>query len=288
MSKILIVGYKGMLGSDLVKVLKKKNKIIGVSRPYLDVTNYKLCQKVCQKIKPQIVINTAAYHRVQECEENPEIAFSVNAIGAYNISKASKEINAKSIYISTDYVFDGSKKKFTENDLPNPLNIYGASKLAGEYLTKIANKKSYIIRTSWLFGIHQEQSSKGPNFVTQILEKAKYSNKIEVVSDQVGNPTSTLDLSAKISELLEKKVPYGIYHITNSGSCSWHEYALKIINLTKHKAIIMEASSSDPFVIRPKRSVMISKNLMKVKIKRLRNWKNALKDYVEINKLKNA
>src|SRR3989344_3252316 len=189
--KIIVVGSTGMLAFDLLRTFEKDYEVIGASRADFDVTD----------------------------------------IGAFNVAKSAKEIGAKIIFISTDYVFDGRKEYSVESDSPNPLNVYGASKLAGENLTKIANDNFYIIRTSWLFGIHK--SSKGHNFVSLMLEKAKNGENIKVVGDQFGSPTYTRDLAAKIKELIDKNAPADIYHITNSDSCSWHEFAKKIFELAK-------------------------------------------------------
>jgi dTDP-4-dehydrorhamnose reductase len=287
MSKILIIGYQGMLGSDLVEAFKKDYKVIGMSRPHIDVTDKALCLKVIKKIKPDLVVNTVAYHKVQECHDNPDLSFLVNCSGASNVAHAAKAVGAKVVYISTDYVFDGEKISFSEFDKTNPLNIYGLSKLSGEIATTIANPSSYIIRTSWLFGIHQEHSSKGPNFVTQILSQAKSGQKIKVVIDQVGSPTYTVDLATKIMELYQKNAAFGIYHITNSGTCSWYEYANQILKVAKHKAKL-EGINSESFVSeikRPKNSTLKSQRLRKAHIKPLRKWQTALQEYIKINKL---
>lgn len=287
MSKVLIIGHQGMLGSDLVEVFKRDNKVIGLSRPKIDVTDKELCLKVIKRIRPDLVVNTAAYHKVQDCHNNPDLSFLINTSGAFNVAYAAKAIGAKAVYISTDYVFDGGKSSFNEFDKTNPLNIYGLSKLSGEIATRIANPNSYLIRTSWLFGIHQEKSSKGPNFVTQILNQAKNGQEIKVVTDQVGCPTYTLDLASKINELYQKSAEYGIYHITNSGACSWYEYANQILKLTKYKAKV-EAISSDSFtseIVRPKVSILKSRRLKEADIKPLRKWQTALKEYIKANKL---
>lgn len=276
-----------MLGSDLVAAFKHDYEVVGLCRPEIDVTDKILCDEVLQEVKPDIVINTAAYHKVPDSQKYPNLAFGVNAIGAFNIAQSAKSVSAKSVYISTDYVFDGSKDFFDEYDNPNPLNVYGASKLAGEFLTKIGNDSSYVIRTSWLFGINQEHSSKGLNFISQILKKAVESEKIEVVSDQIGSPTYTVDLSIKIKELLEKDAPYGTYHITNSNFCSWYEFAKEIIKLSGSSVKVCPINSENMTseVVRPKRSVMNSKRLSKVKVKPLRSWTDAVKDYIAVNKL---
>ncbi|OGD40489.1 dTDP-4-dehydrorhamnose reductase [Candidatus Azambacteria bacterium RIFCSPLOWO2_02_FULL_44_14] len=287
MKKILIIGSTGQLAFDLIRVLKGSYKIIPVARNDFDVVDSLGAEKFIKSHKPDIVINAAAYHKTEECELNPEKSFQVNAIGAYNVARAANEINARIIFFSTDYVFDGNKKFFTENDAPKPLNIWGASRLAGEILVRIANPNHYIIRTSWLFGVHR--SSKGHNFVSLMLEKARAGNPIKVVNDQFGSPTYAYDLALKVKELISKRALSGIYHITNSGSCSWYEFAKKIFELTKVKIRLVAVSSREfPSLLkRPTYSVLKNQNLKKVGIENLRPWEKALSAYLGESRLLN-
>ncbi len=285
MKKVLIIGASGQLGSDLVSVFNSGSEVVKAKHSDLDIINNGAVSEFILKNKPQIVINTAAYHKTEECELNPQKSFEINAIGAFNVSKAAAAVGAKIIYISTDYVFDGNKEFFTESDSPDPLNVYGTSKLAGENLTKIANENHYIIRTCWLFGVHK--SSKGYNFVTLMLEKAKNKEEIKVVNDQFGSPTYTCDLALKIKELINKNAPAGVYHITNSGSCSWYEFAKKIFELSNLKPNLEQIKSGNGLskIKRPKYSVLISENLKKLEIEILRPWQEALGDFIlEYNK----
>ncbi|MDP2638662.1 MAG: dTDP-4-dehydrorhamnose reductase [Candidatus Azambacteria bacterium] len=283
--KVLIIGSTGMLAFDLVRVLKENYEVIGSSHTDFDVSDYKKVKEFVEIHKPDIVINTVAYHKTEECELNPEKSFAVNAVGAFNAAKAAKEIGAKIIFFSTDYVFDGGKEYFTESDIPNPLNVYGASKLAGENLTRIANENHLIIRTSWLFGVHK--SGKGNNFVTLMLEKVKNGENIKVVNDQFGSPTYTYDLALKIKELIDKNTSSGIYHITNSSICSWYGFAQKIFELAKLKPNLeqMKSEDSPSKIKRPKYSVLAGENLKKQAIENLRSWQTALSDFMlEYNK----
>ncbi len=279
--KILVIGSTGMLAFDLIKVFSNDYEIIKAVHSDFDVADKIATENFIKNCAPNLIINAAAYHKTEECELNPEKSFAVNAIGAFNVAKATREIGAKIIFISTDYVFDGNKEYFTESDIPNPLNVYGTSKLAGENLTKIANENYFIIRTSWLFGIHK--SGKGNNFVTLMLEKAKNDENIKVVDDQFGSPTYTYDLAAKIKELIDKNVSSGIYHITNSDSCSWYEFARKIFRLSNLKPNLERIKSGDgPSKIkRPKCSVLISENLKKQGVENLRPWQEALSSYFD-------
>lgn len=280
--KVLIIGSNGLLAFDLIRAFKGDGKygVIGSAHEDFDVADKEAVERSIMEIKPNIIINTAVFFPVDECEKNPRKSFEINTIGALNVAKAAKKTGAKVIFISTDYIFDGSKEYFTENDMPNSLNVYGASKLAGENLTKIANENHYIIRTSWLFGVHK--SGKGNNFVALMLEKAKNGENIKVVDDQFGSPTYTHDLAFKIKELVDKNVPSGTYHITNSDFCSWYEFAEKIFELSNLKPNFERIKSEDGLskIKRPKCSVLVSENLKKQDIESLRPWQDALGDFV--------
>lgn len=282
MSKVLIIGSNGQLGFDLIEVLKEGYEIIPVTRDNFDVTNDKEVEDFIKNAGPDIVINTAAYHKTEECERNPEKSFQVNALGAYNVAKAAAAVGAKIIFFSTDYVFDGSKKNFNEENQPNPLNIYGASKLAGEILTRIANENCYIIRTAGIFGVNHP--SKGYNFVTLMLEKARNGEEIKVVDDLFVSPTYAFDLAVKIKELVDKKSPAGIYHVINSGSCSWFNFAKRIFELTNIRANLKSIGSDElpSNMKRPRYSVLISTKLGSAGIENLRPWQEALADYLKI------
>lgn len=283
--KILIIGANGQLSQDLIKTFQAENKykVSKSTRKTFDITKAKKTKREILKINPNIIINTAAFHNTQECEKNPKKSFETNSMGAYNVSKAASQINAKIVYISTDYVFDGNKKIYYEKDNPNPLNIYGASKLLGEHLTKIANPNNYlIIRTSWLYG--EKISNKGYNFVTLILQKSKKQNEISVVNDQFGCPTFTKDLALKIKELIDKDIKSEIFHLTNEGHTSWFGFAKKILEFKKIKSklVAVPTQSKPTDIKRPKYSILKSRNLKRYNIKSLRGWKYALKEYINL------
>lgn len=279
--KVLIIGSKGQLSYDLIRVFNPKYQLIKATRQNFEVEDYAKAEKFIIRHKPDVIINTAAFHKTEECEQNPLKSFQVNSIGAYNVSKIASQIGAISIYISTDYVFDGSKKSFKEDDNPNPLNVYGESKLAGENLTKIANDKYLIIRTSWLFGLGK--SGKGYNFVDLMLNKAKNGEQISVVKDQIGSPTYTLDLAKEIKLLIEKRAPYGVYHVTNSGYCSWYQFAKEIFRVAGVKADLRSTTTniSTSKVKRPKYSVLKNLKIEKLGIKGMPSWHSALRHYIE-------
>ena len=279
--KVMIIGADGQLAFDLDLVFSSSYEVIKVGHQELDVVNLDSCKKIFAKFSPDIVINTAAYHKTSDCELYPDKSFAVNAVGAFNCSKAAREVGALVVFISSDYVFDGSKKYFRENDFPNPLNVYGASKLAGEALTKIGNPQHYIIRTSWLYG--KRESKKGHNFVYLMLNKTKSEKMIRVVSDQFGCPTYTHDLAYKIEEIINKKLSFGIYHIVNSGYCSWYDFAKRIFEFKNIKIKLIACTSEEysSSFKRPVYSVLSTKKLEKSKLEKLRPWDKALRSFLK-------
>ena len=276
--RIAITGADGMLGVDLCSILSRKHEIIKLIYPGFNIIYADEVKSVIAGNEPDLVIHTAAYTDVDGCEDNFDEAFNINAFGTENVAHASKEANIPMIYISTDYVFDGKKDSpYLEEDAPNPLNVYGKSKLEGEkYILKILNK-FYIIRTSWLFG------KAGKNFVKTIISKTNEGAELHIVSDQVGSPTYTHDLSEGIASLISKKPKFGIYHMTNDGACSWYEFAKKIIEYTNKKEvkiIPISTEASKRKAKRPKNSRLSSSKINKLGIK-LRPWTEALSDYVK-------
>jgi dTDP-4-dehydrorhamnose reductase len=231
---VLITGAEGQLGRTFFKKMHSAHDLHALSRKELDVTNADITDKVIRKLAPDWVIHAAAYTAVDACEKEPKKAFDVNALGTFNVAHSCKKHQAKMIYISSDYVFDGEKgTAYTETDHPNPKSIYGLSKWLGEKIVRRTAPESYVVRTSWLFG------HGGKNFVNTMRTFAKRKQEVRVVSDQIGSPTYADDLAEKCIELLGK--PYGIYHISNQGSCSWDEFA----------AAIYEELGSDPTLVKP-------------------------------------
>ncbi len=280
--KILIIGADGQLAFDLIRILKSDYELVEARQSDFDIIDFSATKKFIERARPDIVINTAAYNKTEEAERNPEKCFRVNAIGAYHVANAATGIGAPIFYFGTNYAFDGTKNQFSEADCPNPLNVYGASKLVGEYLTKIANQKAFIIRTSNLFGAHH--GGKGYNFVSMMLEKAKSGEEVKVVNDQFGSPTYAYDLALKIKEFIDRNIASGTYHITNSGSCSWYEFAARIFELSGAHPRAFKAISTDEGISgmkRPRNTTLVSKNLPAVGITPLRPWQEALAAYFQ-------
>lgn len=275
--KIAVIGATGQLGSDLVKVF---DEAIPLTHVEIEIKDLLSCLKTLEKYKPDVVINCASYVRVDDAEDYAEEVFAVNSVGAKNVAITCKKINAVNVYISTDYVFDGSKNiPYTEEDRPNPINTYGISKLAGEFYTQLV-EKHYIIRVSSLFGA-TGASGKGGNFVETMITKAKNKEKIMVVDDMVMSPTYTRDAAEMIKKILIKKMPFGIYHAANKGQCSWYQFAKTIFNtlgievsLSPTKTNILQSKAR-----RPMYSPLVSVNLKKYGLE-MESWEAALKNYL--------
>ncbi len=274
--KILITGSKGQLGSELVSLLLKDYEVYGFSHKELDITDKKHVIDIVSKIVPNIIIHCAAFTNVDGCESDIGTAFDVNTIGTGNVAIASKKTKSAMVYISTDYIFDGMKNSpYLESDIPNPISIYGISKYGGELVVKHFLDKFFIVRTSWLYG------KRGKNFVNTILRLTKEKDEIKVVNDQVGSPTYVSDLAKAISALISTKY-YGIYHITNSGECSWYKFAKEVLKYVVIKNIEVIPISTEELsrpAPRPKYSVLKNFNLEKKKIYKMRNWELALRDF---------
>lgn len=286
--KILITGAKGMLGSDLMKVLSQKKgyNLIGATRSDFDITDYSQTTKFLKDKKPDIVIHAAAYTKVDDCENHPETAFNVNVTGTKNVALGCKEINAKLIYISTDYIFNGRKNiPYLENDIPEPLSVYGDSKLKGELAVQDILDDFIIVRTSWLFG------KNGNNFIKAILKQVDKVQKgnlvaagfgLRVVNDQIGSPTYTIDLSHAIERLISCNAK-GIFNVTNGGKCSWHQFAKKILEYAGVKGVDVVPITSEELkrpAQRPAYSILDCSKFKSVTNYNMRHWEEALKDYL--------
>jgi dTDP-4-dehydrorhamnose reductase len=277
--RIAVIGSIGQLGTDLVKTLGTKNDVISLTHNDLEVADYDSLA-ILKEQRPDAVINTAAFHKTDQCEEEPQKAFCVNALGARNVAMITKELGATTVYISSDYVFDGlTKEPYTEESIPAPINTYGISKLAAEYFTR-QNPKHYIIRIASVFG-KAGASGKGGNFVEAMINKAKKNESIMVVDDMWMSPTYTKDAASVLRGILEFKLPYGVYHATNKGYCSWYQFAQKIFQITRLNPDL-KPTKTDPNYGKAKRpafSALTSTKLSKYNLEP-RDWKEALHAYL--------
>jgi len=275
--KIVVTGAKGQLGTDLVHLLADRGyEIYGYGREELDITNLDQVKQVIAEVRPDVVIHAAAYTKVDLAESEPDQAFLINAYGTRNVAVASEAVGAKLVYISTDYVFDGTANvPYNEFAPTNPLSIYGKSKLVGEQFVRDLHSKFFIVRTSWVYGKH------GKNFVKTMLKLAQERDELMVVHDQVGCPTYTVDLANCILELIQTE-KYGIYHVSNSGHCSWYEFAKAIFEEAGIEVKVNPCTTKDfprP-APRPAYSVFEHMSLQLNGFPNMRLWRQALKAFL--------
>lgn len=277
--KITVIGSTGQFGTDLMQTLSKEHEVIGLNHKDIEVANYDSCL-ILKQNHPEIIINTAAFHKTDQCENEPLKTFSVNALGARNVALISKEIGATTVFVSTDYVFDGSQNKpYTEDDTPLPINTYGISKLAAEHFTR-QNPKYYTIRIASVFG-SAGASGKGGNFVETMIKKAKNREPINVVEDMWMSPTYSKDAALTLKEILERQLPFGIYHATNKGFCSWYQFAKEIFCISSLNPIL-NPIPTDPNYGNAKRPRFSALRSVKLPLYHLepRDWKEALRAYL--------
>ena len=276
--KIIVTGVKGQLGYDVVRELKsrKYNDVLGIDIEDLDIINQKQVEVFMNHHKPNVIIHCAAYTAVDHAEDNKDTCFNVNINGTKYLVEQAKKHQAKFVYISTDYVFDGNKKQPYEIfDHVNPQSVYGLSKYLGEVETRKYDKH-YIIRIAWVFG------KNGNNFVKTMLRLGKERDTLSVVDDQFGSPTYTFDLSRLLVDLIETN-NYGTYHATNEGECSWFEFAREIFNQAKIEIDLKPIKSSQyPTKAKRPQNSKLNKNSLNIHgFQRLPDWKDALKRYLK-------
>ncbi|MGE7853169.1 dTDP-4-dehydrorhamnose reductase [Bacillus paramycoides] len=276
--KVLVTGAKGQLGQDVVKLLEEQTwEVLGVGREELNITDEKQVSEKVLLIQPDIIIHTAAYTQVDQAESDEEAAFKVNAEGTKYLAQAAEAVGAKFCYVSTDYVFDGTKNvPYKADDQTNPQTVYGKSKLVGEQYTQEYCSKNYIVRTSWVFGLY------GNNFVKTMLRLAEEKKELGIVHDQVGSPTYTTDLARFIINLVQTE-KYGVYHGSNSGVCSWYEFAKEIFEQSNIEIVVNPLTTEDfprP-AARPKYSVLDKGMIEQNGFESFPDWKEALKDFLK-------
>lgn len=293
--RILLLGHKGMLGSDLLSRLSTEHEVVGMDKEEIDIVSANQCKKAIKETKPDIVINAAAYTNVDGCETAKEECFAVNAEAVKNIAEGCRDKNIRIIHFSTDYVFNGKAKvPYKEDDKCSPINVYGQSKLAGEKYLQSLSDNYLLIRTSWLYG------AKGRNFVQAILEKAKAKSFIDdtmartnakadqpstlsVVDDQIGSPTYTKDLASAVDLLIEKDAQ-GIFNVTNRGTCSWYQFAVRILKesgFDKIEVTPIKSSQLKRPAKRPAYSVLDMHKFVEATGKAMQPWQLALQDYLQ-------
>lgn len=278
--KTLLIGYRGQLGSDLRYALRD-HELVLVGRDDVLVEDANGVRELVQEVKPGWIVNCSAFHVVDACEDMPELAFRVNVFGVRNLALAARSVNATLVHFSTDYVFDSERRTpYTEGDAPCPKCVYGVSKAAGEMMLQSIWPKHFIFRVSGLYG-YAGSREKGTNFVEMMIEKARQGGPIRVVNDQVLTPTSTMDIAAAVRNVVQEG-PFGLYHLTNAGECSWFEFACAIFEYVGLKPEV-EPVTSDFFRTRAKRpnySVLDNHRLRATGFDEMPHWRDALLRYI--------
>ena len=279
MKRILVIGAKGMLGRDVMEELRSSSlyEVTGWDIDEIDIRVEMDTVAKISRLGPEVVINLAAYTNVDECESQAEKAFAVNGEGMRDVALGALRCGAKVVYISTDYVFDGQKgEPYVESDLPNPLNVYGRSKLQGERYVQELTEDGVIVRTQWLFGKH------GNNFVAFVLRQAREKKELSIVDDQTGSPTYTVDLAKAISALIQHDAK-GIFHAANSNTCTWFAFGQSILEFSGMAGVSVRPISSKELnrpAIRPPYSGLSCQKLKQVTGMTLRPWSEALREYL--------
>jgi dTDP-4-dehydrorhamnose reductase len=283
--KCLVTGVKGQLGYDVVRELNRRGytDILAIDYEDMDITNKEQVEKVIKGYNPDVIFHCAAYTAVDKAEENVEACTKVNVVGTRNISEVSNEIGSKLIYISTDYVFDGTKNTpYEVTDETNPKSVYGLTKRQGE-IEALKNLKTYVVRTSWVFGIN------GNNFVKTMLKQVGIREELNVVNDQIGSPTYTVDLARLLVDMAEAE-KYGIYHVNNEDFTSWYDFAVAIFKNTGNEdKIKVNGVSTEKYyenntavvAYRPRYSALSKKCLDDNGFKHLQHWEDALREYIK-------
>lgn len=273
--KIVITGAGGQLGKELARKLNPNHTVYSLAKNELDITNQTEVNRTISRIQPEIIIHAAAYTAVDLCETEVKKALEVNGIGAGNVALAAENANSKMFYISSDYVFNGTKHTpYEETDTPDPVSVYGISKRLGEQLV-LRYAGGTIVRTSWLYG-HD-----GKNFVKTMLFLAGKNKEIKVIDDQIGSPTYTGDLSDTIIQLFSKK--QGIYHVSNSGSCTWYEFARTIFEEAGFNPNLVLPTTTEEYgskAPRPHYSVLAHTAMNRAGAGPIRPWRKALKEFI--------
>jgi dTDP-4-dehydrorhamnose reductase len=277
----LLIGSNGQLGTELRQAFNDHD-LVPLTHADCEVTDPAQVRDTFRKYRPELILNTAAYHRVDECEDHPARAFAVNALAVRELAIAAREIGAILVHFSTDYVFGGRQRRpYRETDPPGPLSVYATSKLAGDYFVRAILERHFVIRTCGLYGLAGSRG-KGGNFIETMLRLAAEGREIRVVDDQVLTPTSAKELARKVRQLVETRA-YDLYHITNNGACSWYEFAAAIFEMVGLTPRLQQTTSAafGARASRPAYSVLDNANLRQIGLQDLRDWRDALKEYLE-------
>ena len=281
--KIAVIGGNGQLGSDTVLAFQGNgDEVVGLTHADIELQTLESVSACLQAIRPDLIVNTAAMHHVENCEKEPAKAFEVNGLGSRNLAIVARDIGASLIHVSTDYVFDGAKgRPYEESDAPHPLNVYGNTKLSGEHFVRSMLDKHFVLRTSAIYGQSPCRAKGGLNFIELMLKLAKERDELRVVDSEFVTPTSTAELARQMVTL-SRSDAYGLYHATAEGSCSWHEFAKEVFALTNTKVNLQVAGPNEfpAKVPRPKYSVLENRRLKDHKLNVFKPWQDGVREYL--------
>jgi len=282
--RVIVIGADGQLGTEVVRAFSGHGDTVSpLTHLDVELSSIDSVSDRLQELRPELVVNTAAMHHVENCEREPEKAFAVNGIGARNLSMLSRDVGAVLMHVSTDYVFDGSKESpYEEQDATRPLNVYGNTKLAGEYFVRAATDKHFVLRTSAIYGRNPCRAKGGLNFIELMLKLANERGEVRVVDSEFVSPTPTTELARQMV-VLSRCDSYGLYHATAEGNCSWYEFAKEIFALTRTKVNLMVAGPNEfpAKVPRPKYSVLENRALKNSRLNVFKPWRDGLREYLE-------
>jgi dTDP-4-dehydrorhamnose reductase len=281
--KIAVIGANGQLGSDAVTAFTANgDEVFPLTHSDIELQDAASVLACLDKIRPQIVVNTAAMHHVENCEKEPQKAFAVNGLGTRNLALVARDVGATLMHVSTDYVFDGVKgSPYEEFDAPNPLNVYGNTKLCGEHFVRSTLEQHFVLRTSAIYGRKPCRAKGGLNFIELMLKLARERGEVRVVDSEFITPTSTAELSRQMVAL-SRSHSYGLYHATAEGSCSWHDFAREVFALTSTKVSLKVAGPNDfPVKVpRPKYSVLENRGLKTREVNIFKPWQDGVREYL--------
>jgi dTDP-4-dehydrorhamnose reductase len=282
---VAVIGASGQLGSDVVAACRENgDSVIALTHDDIELADYESVKARLESCHAEFVVNTAAMHHVEKCEQDPNKAFAVNAMGSRNLALATKDLGSVLLHFSTDYVFDGTKRTpYVEDDAAVPLNVYGISKLAGECFVRTLNPKHFVLRTSAIYGQQPCRAKGGLNFVELMLKLGRERGKVRVVNNEFVSPTPTADLARQVVAMRSSSA-YGLYHATAEGSCSWHEFAKHIFSAANMPVQVDVADPSEfpAKVPRPQYSVLENRRLKAEELNRFQPWEAGLAEYLGV------
>ena len=282
--KVAVIGANGQLGCDVCKAFFDSGyEVIQLNHDEVDVIDFDSTKAKLMQAAPNLVVNTAAMHKVEACEEQPTKAYQVNGLGARNLALLANELDFTLFHISTDYVFDGGKQSpYLEEDCPMPLNVYANTKLAGEHFVRTIAKRHFVLRVSGLYGTNPCRAKGGSNFVDLMLRLSKERDEVRVVDDEVLTPTFTEDIARQIAAMCDVN-QYGVYHLTAQGNCSWYRFAAEIFKLSG-APVKLSVARPDEFpsnVSRPNYSVLENGRLKALNLDIMPHWEDGLLRYLK-------